>query len=412
MKKMFLRFGAVALAFFMTACGNTGVGTGGQSSASNTTDATVSVAVVVGAHSNANVISVNAEEIENQVYNSCYSCGMVSLVRADGKPEEFLKVNIPEPSVDGLSDRKLKSIAEGYRNEILASFNTDGAAKYAEVDTLEAIRLAANSLQTVPSGDKYLVIADPGLSTTGYLDFCRNDLFNTPTDEIIDALEKEMAIPNLNGMNVIWLYLGQVAEPQPRLSEVQKAKLTEIWTGVLDKAGAASYNFRTHTAASAVYTGLPPVSTVNANAREIEIKPIEKIVLDSESVSFIGDKATFVNKEDAEKAISNVARILIDHPDNNVYVVGCTASATGKDDFCQKLSEARADAVVDVLESYGISSDRMTAVGLADHAPWHIPDLNEEGYQIEEYASQNRCVVVLDVEDPDYGETVAAMINL
>ena len=41
MKKMFLRFGAVALAFFMTACGNTEVGTGGQSSASNTTDATV-----------------------------------------------------------------------------------------------------------------------------------------------------------------------------------------------------------------------------------------------------------------------------------------------------------------------------------------------------------------------------------
>ena len=40
-------------------------------------------------------------------------------------------------------------------------------AKVEEVDTLEAIRLAANPLKTVTEGDKYLIIADTGVSTTG-----------------------------------------------------------------------------------------------------------------------------------------------------------------------------------------------------------------------------------------------------
>ena len=46
---------------------------------------------MVGAHSNANVISPNAKEIADKVYQCTYTYGTVSLIRADGKPEEFLK---------------------------------------------------------------------------------------------------------------------------------------------------------------------------------------------------------------------------------------------------------------------------------------------------------------------------------
>lgn len=93
------------------------------------TDQPVSVSVVVGAHSNANVISPNAQEIGNQLYQCAYTYGTVSLIRADGKPEEFLKAKIQEPSIKGLSERKLKSIAEGYQSEILAAFQTDGIGR-------------------------------------------------------------------------------------------------------------------------------------------------------------------------------------------------------------------------------------------------------------------------------------------
>ena len=193
-------------------------------------------------------------------------------------------------------------------------------AKVEEVDTLEAIRLAANPLKTVTEGDKYLIIADTGVSTTGYVNFCANDLFNTPTEEIIQALEDAKAIPDLTSVHVIWLYAGQVAEPQQALSEAQKDKLIEIWTAILEKAGAASIDFRPDSASSTPYTNLPDVSTVNADDRAIDVTPLTKMILDSESVSFVGDQAVFEDENQAKQAISSVAQTLLAHPDNKVYV--------------------------------------------------------------------------------------------
>lgn len=403
----------VMMAALLTGCGNHVGGDGGVGGSNTASEDAVSVSVVVGAHSNANVISVNAEAIGKQVYQCAYTCGTVSLIRADGKPEEFLKANIPEPSTDGLSDRKLESIAKGYRDEILAALNSDGTAKYPEVDTLEAIRIAANTLQTVGDGDKYLVVADTGLSTAGYMNFCENDLFNTPADKMIKALVEEKAIPDLEGVRVVWLYAGQTAAPQERLSEVQKAKLIEIWTAVLEEAGVASQDidFRTDSASNTAYSGLPEVSNVSAEERKTDIAPLETVVLDSESVSFVGDEASFVDTVQAEQAIYSVAETLLAHPDNRVYVVGCTASSTGREDFCRSLSEDRAQVVVKVLEEYGVPEDRMIAVGVGDYAPWHIEDLDKSGMQIEEYAKQNRCVVILDTQNSEYGDAIAGCIN-
>lgn len=363
---------------------------------------------MVGAHSNANVISPNAKEIADKVYQCTYTYGTVSLIRADGKPEEFLKATIEEPSTKGLSDRKLKSLAEDKRDQILAAFNTNGMAKYEEVDTLDAIRLAANSLKSAETDEKYLVVADPGLSTTGYLNFCKDDLFHTDTADIVEALVDEKAIPDLEGVNVLWMYAGQTAEPQERLSEVQKAKLIEIWTAVLEQAGAASYDFSVDSASSTAYSDLPSVSIVPADERVSDITPLQTVVLDSENVSFVGDQAVFEDEEQAKKAIGNVAQTLLDHPQNSVYVVGCTASATGKEDFCQTLSAARASAVVELLKNFGVPAEQMKAVGMGSQAPWHVPDLDASRHQIEEYAKQNRCVVILDTLDPEYGEVVAS----
>lgn len=387
----------------------------GSTSESGGTSATdqqpVSVSVVVGAHSNANVISPNAQEIGDRLYQCAYTYGTVSLIRADGKPKEFLKAKISEPSTQGLSERKLKSIAEEYESEILATFQTDGMAKVEEVDTLEAIRLAGTSLKTVTEGDKYLVIADTGVSTTGYVNFCANDLFNTPTEEIIQALEDAKAIPDLTSVNVIWLYAGQVAEPQQALSEAQKDKLIEIWTAVLEKAGAASIDFRQDSASSTPYTDLPDVSIVNADDRAIDVTPLTKMILDSESVSFVGNQAVFKDENQAKQAISSVAQTLLAHPDNKVYVVGCTASLPGKEDFCQSLSEDRAQAIVNELEEFGVPEEQMVAVGMGNQAPWHLDDLDADGRQIEAIAQQNRCVVVLDTQDPEYANAVNSYLH-
>lgn len=409
-KKILMAAGFLIMAI-LTGCADNEQTPGSEKMKNPESKQSVSVSVVVGAHSNANVISVNAKEVVDKVYQCAYTYGTVSLIRADGKPEEFLKTTIEEPSKKGLSDRKLQSLAEDKSNQILATFSTNGMAKYEEVDTLDAIRLAANSLKSAETDEKYLVVADTGLSTTGYLNFCKDDLFHTETEDIIAALLDEKAIPDLEGVDVLWMYAGQTAEPQERLSEVQKAKLIEIWTAILEQAGAESYEFSTASASTTSYSNLPSVSIVPADDRSSDIDPLPVVVLDSENVSFVGDEAVFEDKEQAEKAISTVAQTLLAHPENSVYVVGCTASAIGKEDFCQILSEARASEVVELLKEFGVPTEQMKAVGMGSQAPWHVTDLDASGHQIEEYAKQNRCVVILDTLDTEYGAAVAAALK-
>lgn len=395
------------LIMLLTGCGGGNKGTSSTTGEAEGRNGSVSVSVIVGAHSNANVISVNSDAICDQVYNCTYSYGTCSLIRCDGKPEEFLKVNIDEPEVKGLSDAKLKAIAENYRDEILAYFNTHGTAKYAEVDTLEAIRLAANSLKMADGDEKYLVIADTGLSTTGYVNFYEDDLFNVDTREIISELINKKAIPDLTGTEIIWLYAGQTAEPQEKLSEVQKSKLIEIWNALLEEAGAESIEFRFDSSTSKPYTDLPKVSVVGADKRDIDVTPLKTVVLDSQSVAFNGDAATFVDKDKAEKAIQSVAFTLKNNPQNKVYLCGCTASSMNRsDEFLANLSYDRAYAVMEVLRDYGVPDNQMQVVGLGDKAPWHIGDLDSNGYQVEEKAEQNRCVVVIDTLDKDYGSII------
>lgn len=395
----------------LMACPDPGSTNGGNAHGSVSADAPVSVAVVAGYRSNVNEISVNSAELGERIYECAYTYGTVSLIRVDGKPEEYLRTEIPQPSVGGLSGRKLEQIATGYRNEILAEFSEHGMAKCPEADTLDAVRLAANTLKSVEEGDKYLVVADSGLSTAGYLNFAKDDLFATPTEDIINELVRKMAIPDLTGVRVIWLYVGQTAEPQERLSEVQKAKLIEIWDAVLKEGNALDCDFRPDSASSTPYTGLPSVSPVSGEDRAIDVEPLERVVLDSNSVSFLPDEAVFKDPEKAEKAIAGVAEILIAHPDNSVFIAGCTASAPGHEDDCLTLSEERAEAVMHMMERAGVPSWQMKAVGLGSKAPWHVNDLDSGGTLIEDYAAQNRCVVVLDSLDPEYGAAVAASAN-
>lgn len=398
-------------AMMLVSCGGGGSTDSGKEITAVSADAPVSVAVAAGVRSNVNEISANAAELGSRIYECAYTHGTISLIRVDGKPEEYLRTDIPKSSVEGLSKRKLEEIATGYRNEILAQFAELGMAKYPEADTLDAIRLAANSLKTVSEGDKYLVVVDSGLATAGYLNFAKDDLFNTATEDIVNELARNMAVPDLTGVKVIWLYAGETAEPQERLSEVQKAKLIEIWEAVLREGNAAEIDFRPDSPSSTPYTGLPSVTLIKGGDRSIDVEPISRIVLDSSTVTFKPDQAEFENPERAKAAIYKVAETLLAHPENKVYIAGCTASFPGREDSCLTLSEERAEAVMNELAEDGVPFTQMKAVGFGSAAPWHVNDLDGNGNQIEEYAKQNRCVVVLDYFDPEYGEWIEDYLN-
>lgn len=73
--------------------------------------------------------------------------------------------------------------------------------------------------------------------------------------------------------------------------------------------------------------------------------------------------------EAAAKAnIEKLSKILNKYPDTNILVCGFTDS-TGKEDFNMKLSEQRAQSVVDYAAGVGVLSSRFTHKGLGPQEP-------------------------------------------
>jgi outer membrane protein OmpA-like peptidoglycan-associated protein len=97
-------------------------------------------------------------------------------------------------------------------------------------------------------------------------------------------------------------------------------------------------------------------------------EPKEKVVvLAFEDIHFDFDKSTL--KPEAQTILKRNIQILKDNPKTQVRIAGYT-SASGTDDYNQKLSERRANAVKGYLISEGlISSDRLTMIGYGEKYP-------------------------------------------
>ena len=97
-------------------------------------------------------------------------------------------------------------------------------------------------------------------------------------------------------------------------------------------------------------------------------EPKEKVVvLAFEDIHFDFDKLTL--KPEAQTILKRNIQILKDNPKAHVRIAGYT-SASGTDDYNQKLSERRANAVKGYLIDEGIiASDRLTMIGYGEKYP-------------------------------------------
>ncbi|MBN2764671.1 MAG: OmpA family protein, partial [Bacteroidales bacterium] len=366
----------------------------------------ISAAVIVGVHSNSNEIPMNSSSLDEVLLGVCSSYGQISIIGCDGSPQLYYQAEIPIPSVSGLSQQKEMTIASDYSKQ-LKVIVAKVEATYPEVDTHKAIMLAGKALRNADKGDqKMLFIMDSGLSTKGYIDFTDGLITKCPED-IVEALRNADAIPDLKGIHVYWAFLGETAYPQEDLSLRQKINLKNIWTAVLEAAGAESITFTDDFTTQNPYSGLPYVSVIKAEDKAIEVdsppendnQPIETIVLGSTSVAFIGDSDQFVDANAAKKEISLISEILLKNPAIRVYVVGTTAS--GSELYTQQLSEARAITVEMALIELGVDVERLIPVGLGFKDHWHLEDRDSNGIMIESIASQNRKVMIIDVNSKD-----------
>lgn len=125
--------------------------------------------------------------------------------------------------------------------------------------------------------------------------------------------------------------------------------------------------------------------TVTAEALNKGLAADGKAVLDG--IVFDHDKATI--KPESKPALDVIGKFLKDHPNLKVFIVGHTDSS-GALDYNQKLSQQRAQAVVNALvKDYGIATGRLSAHGVGPLAPART-NRSEQG------KSQNRRVEMVE----------------
>ncbi|MEE8573836.1 MAG: DUF4892 domain-containing protein, partial [Thermodesulfobacteriota bacterium] len=116
-----------------------------------------------------------------------------------------------------------------------------------------------------------------------------------------------------------------------------------------------------------------------ANAALLKFKKDGHLVLGN--IDFEGARAELLQESNPTLAV--VAKILMDNPEIELYVVGHT-NDRGNLDTNIDLSKARAEAVIDAISArYNIDRDRLTAVGVSFFSP-RSTNRTEEGRDLNE----------------------------
>lgn len=113
----------------------------------------------------------------------------------------------------------------------------------------------------------------------------------------------------------------------------------------------------------------------------LKAEDIKAKIAEKGSVSIYGiyfDHDSYTIKPESEETFREIARFLKENPEVKLYVVGHTDN-TGSYDYNLELSKKRAEAVVEKLvREYGISANRLRAVGVGPVSPV-APNATEEG---------------------------------
>ena len=390
MKKYALLFAmllALASSLVLTGCG-----------ASKASAQPVAVAIVIGNHACSRELNLSSEKVRSLITEAVETEGFVSVVNADGEPNVVAELSFR------LDDRyrhadptRLAQVAENKLTSLLLEL-TQVRADSPELDTLRAISLAARTLDDAPEGArKHILVLDTGLSTTGLLSFGNNLLCAEPA-VIADMLEALEAIPDMDGVQLTWQQLGDVAAPQEELTPRQLNSLEGIWREIVERGGGRFEKSGAVPNAGAA-EGLPEVTALTLpKDTPLSFEPSddalsfrEPVFLRENQVRFVGDSAAFLDKAQAEEVLRPIADYMVSHGDVTLLLIGTTAGDENSL-YRMELSEARANTVRDTLVKMGVDAERLVTKGMGSGDPWHIGGVGTDGA----LASQNRKVVLLD----------------
>ncbi|MDR3307663.1 MAG: OmpA family protein, partial [Coriobacteriales bacterium] len=356
-----------------------------------------SVIVVVGNHANAPQTQ-QYPYLATLLTTAAQTRGYVAFVTVEGQPTVFDGAGAIVGS-DAPTQRVRDEENAAWVNGLLELYATQIVATTPESDPLEALRLANRALASAPAGERHIVVVDSGLATVGPLSFTQEDMIYAWPNDVAGYLEYIEALVSLDGVSIDWFGMGDVAAPQAPLTNRQRNSLRDIWAAIITRGGG-SVTFHDDAPGTAVIAGLPLVSTV-----DLEPDPLPQLIeadapvfFDEGTLHFVPNEAVFLDPDEARAILRPYARLLAQNPALQVHLVGTTATFWGDSntDAAYELSQARAQAVCDLLVELGAPRGQMETEGQAYFDRWHLEEFDASGNYLPNIATQNRKVVLVE----------------
>lgn len=363
------------------------------------------VVYVIANTANSKKVDMTAPLIQDSIYNSTLSYGYIAAVRVDSNPEVVFSEDLDiEEQFKNASKERLQADAKKRTNSIISTFN-EITAKYSEADYLESIRIASSLLKSL--GNEYtkkrIIVTGSGLSTFGYLQFQNNLLYASPED-IVESLKQRDALLDLENITVDFIGLGEIEEPQEKLTAKQTNNLKAIWKTICEASGGkCSINEYISVVSEETGTQLPPVTAIDIPKEDPIVYDVDllsnneafknPVILTENQIEFVADESNFLYPNKAVEILQPISDYLDQHNDISILIVGCTASYDDENNqSAVQLSQERAECVKNKIceLSDNISEANIKTLGTGCDNPWHIKGL---GYG--KTASSNRkCVII------------------
>lgn len=325
----------------------------------------------------------------------------LAIAAADGSPsvlfQSWINLELGDIELDLEQKRNRAQSAIGNVYNCSFSESTNLGKLDENVDIIGGLRVAGGALASV-DGEKLLLIFSNGIQTAGEPNFSKTFPRDfEDADAMVDVLESGNALPDLKGIRVEWVGLGQVTSGRPALEQQAINILEYFWTQlILRSGGLPPEKFATGALGSVAPQGAP--STLEL----AEIKGLCFFTLDEASgFTFQPDSAEFVNLDLARAGAESIARQILesDCGSRPLRVTGFTASGTSKAKYESQstaadsnLSKARAQAFASLLAELGLDVREVVGGGKGP-----VNDWDQEGEFVEELGKKNRIVRIEEI---------------
>jgi OmpA-OmpF porin, OOP family len=294
----------------------------------------------------------------------------------------------------GFNRLALASAQQGYLNSLAAAVEHTRATSR-DVNDLNALEVAGRALHAACSHGGTVYLEDSGLQETAPVNFTQPGMLGAVPAELVKFLASEHELPNLTGLAVVLVGIGDTAPPQTPLTIGQSANLVAIWTAIARAGGATLV-----TVDPSPRIGIPaPPSVPYVQLVQVPALPPwastdrRYVFPDSGSVGFLPNLAQFRDPTAAERTLQPLAAYLKANPSARIKLTGTTAHF-GSLGSCIALSLRRAGVVRLVLLANGAQASQIVIAGVGWEFSGYENDQGPDGSLLPAQAEQNRSVIV------------------